>query len=510
MRSRPAPANWPTRAGGRGASAAGPDSIDDLWHAAINSRGKYFNADNPQQLAESIVSALADFTDQSGTGTAVGIAGAQFTATRRLRLQDQLRGRLVGRRQEIRARSRHRRAAGRRRRQPGQSRRCGPRRHTSMRRSLGTGWDTNRRIVTINDSTNAAVPFRIGELSAAQQTSLNAGWSVVTPTPMPTAQAVLDYLRGDKSNEGVGSTNFRVRCACPWRHRLLGRGGGRRAQPALRRCRQSGLSAIRNGPGAAHADGLRRRQRRHGARVQRFDRSRRRQGNLGVHSEGALQRRRSERHRTTRRIPHSSSGRSAIVAAGFRSSRTSSTSTPRRAPGTSISPTPTPARRRNTGNDWRTRAGRRAWARAGARSTRSTSRPPSRLPKPKRTIATSGRVLWEFTDDRISATSSTPRRWSRRTASAGSCWSRPGYNNPGGKGFLYVLNPKTGQQLAGQDGARRAIPAPTPIRAACPRSAPIRRAARTRTCCRPTAATSRATSGASTCPIRTNRTGKSN
>ncbi len=47
-------------------------------------RGKYFNAQNPQELAESIVSALADFTGQSGTGTAVGIAGAQFYGDQRV------------------------------------------------------------------------------------------------------------------------------------------------------------------------------------------------------------------------------------------------------------------------------------------------------------------------------------------------------------------------------------------------------------------------------------------
>ena len=72
-----------------------------------------------------------------------------------------------------------------------------------------TGWDTRRRIVTINTTTNAAVPFRLASLSAAQQTSLNAGWSSVASPP--TAQAVLNYLRGDKSNEGVGTTNFRTR-----------------------------------------------------------------------------------------------------------------------------------------------------------------------------------------------------------------------------------------------------------------------------------------------------------
>ena len=100
--------------------AGGPDSIDDLWHAAVNSRGKYFNAKNPQQLAESIVSALADFTDQSGTGTAVGIAGAQFSATKNFGYRTSYEAGLVGRRQEIRARPEHRRAARRHRRQSAQ------------------------------------------------------------------------------------------------------------------------------------------------------------------------------------------------------------------------------------------------------------------------------------------------------------------------------------------------------------------------------------------------------
>ncbi len=70
--------NWPLTST---ASPYGPESIDDLWHAAVNSRGKYFNAQNPRQLAESIVTALADFTDQNGTGAGVGIGGAQLSVT---------------------------------------------------------------------------------------------------------------------------------------------------------------------------------------------------------------------------------------------------------------------------------------------------------------------------------------------------------------------------------------------------------------------------------------------
>ncbi len=56
------------------------------------------------------------------------------------------------------------------------------------------------------------VPFRVAtDLSAAQQTSLNKGWIDAGVTPAPAAQDVLNFLRGDKSNEGVGTTSFRVR-----------------------------------------------------------------------------------------------------------------------------------------------------------------------------------------------------------------------------------------------------------------------------------------------------------
>ncbi len=85
---------------------------------------------------------------------------------------------------------------------------------------------------------------------------------------------MLNFLRGDKSNEGVGSTKLPGPRARPRRHRLLRRGARRRAQPAVRRRRQPGLQGIRVGARSdAHADGLRRRQRRHAARVRRFDAS---------------------------------------------------------------------------------------------------------------------------------------------------------------------------------------------------------------------------------------------
>ena len=198
----PQPINWPVATG-----AGGPESIDDLWHAALNTRGKFFNADNPKQLAESIVSALADFTDQSGTGTSVGIAGAQFTASKSYGYRASYEAGWWG---DVKKYALDPNTGA----LPvdGAGNPINPPLWSAATQldaqASGTGWDTNRRILTINDS-NAVVPFRELAISPAQLASLNAGWSVVTPTPTP--QDVLKYLRGDQSNEGIGSTNFRVR-----------------------------------------------------------------------------------------------------------------------------------------------------------------------------------------------------------------------------------------------------------------------------------------------------------
>jgi len=195
--------DWPQPTG-----SERPDSIDDLWHAALNSRGKYFNPSNPQQLAESIVSALADFTAQSGTGAAVGIAGAQLSATRKYGYKTSYESGWWGdvKKYELDPTTGALpvKTDGNPKNDPLWSAAS-----ALDAQVLGTGWDSNRRIVTINDASGAVVPFRLASLSPVQRASLNAGWSVVTPTP--SAQSVLDFLRGDKSNEGVGTTNFRTR-----------------------------------------------------------------------------------------------------------------------------------------------------------------------------------------------------------------------------------------------------------------------------------------------------------
>lgn len=45
-------------------------AIDDLWHAAVNSRGSYFSANNPTQLVNSLTATLNDLGARSGSAAA--------------------------------------------------------------------------------------------------------------------------------------------------------------------------------------------------------------------------------------------------------------------------------------------------------------------------------------------------------------------------------------------------------------------------------------------------------
>lgn len=60
----------------------------------------------------------------------------------------------------------------------------------------GTGWDTNRRMVTWNTATGAGVPFRWASISAAQQTALDTVYRTGSD-----GADFLNYIRGDTTYE---------------------------------------------------------------------------------------------------------------------------------------------------------------------------------------------------------------------------------------------------------------------------------------------------------------------
>jgi len=66
---------WPDPIGN-----SGDERIDDLWHAAVNGRGTYFSARDPESLVDGLVSALGTMESSSGSGAAAATSSLQPTA----------------------------------------------------------------------------------------------------------------------------------------------------------------------------------------------------------------------------------------------------------------------------------------------------------------------------------------------------------------------------------------------------------------------------------------------
>ncbi len=166
--------------------------IDDLFHAAYNSRGRYFNARDPAGLQSGLSSAFEHITRGRSTSASVAfnttklgtdsmLYQASFNPSKDwsgdlVSIGLALDGALTNQ-------------------------------VWSAAEKLDQMLPTTRRIVTLNDDSGTGVPFRtLAGLSSRQQNDLNMGPSGADAL----GQARLDYLRGDRSNEGTG-LNFRVR-----------------------------------------------------------------------------------------------------------------------------------------------------------------------------------------------------------------------------------------------------------------------------------------------------------
>ncbi|MCW8917796.1 MAG: PilC/PilY family type IV pilus protein [Gammaproteobacteria bacterium] len=55
-----------------------PPKIDDLWHAAYNSRGTYISADTPNAVVESLQAALSNITNRISSATSVSLNSSQL------------------------------------------------------------------------------------------------------------------------------------------------------------------------------------------------------------------------------------------------------------------------------------------------------------------------------------------------------------------------------------------------------------------------------------------------
>jgi type IV pilus assembly protein PilY1 len=168
------------------------DRIDDLWHAAINGRGKYFSARDPDALVSAFTQIIGQINAINGSAAGLGASGSTTSGGTAI-FQSAYdtgtwAGRLISRALDVNG-------------DP-----------VSVNWEAGTaGLNTqnynDRKILTYNPTNAAGAPFRWGNLTTAQQTALNTNSLNVADTY---GDERLDYLRGASTNEGAG-LGFRVR-----------------------------------------------------------------------------------------------------------------------------------------------------------------------------------------------------------------------------------------------------------------------------------------------------------
>jgi type IV pilus assembly protein PilY1 len=185
--------NWPIPASGA------VTAIDDLWHAAVNGRGKYYTATNAKTLADSLFSAFAEIVARRGSVAAAVSSNPNLSAGSDFVLASAFNsggwyGDLYAKQIDIQA---------------------GTLKADMLWQQTLDGMDyTQRTILTYDDVKQTLAPFA----------SYVKGNAALLTTYFNSDAALVDYLVGDASNEGVigSSKPFRPRVDAQGVRRLLG------------------------------------------------------------------------------------------------------------------------------------------------------------------------------------------------------------------------------------------------------------------------------------------------
>ena len=181
---------WPAVA------ANGKSTGDDLVHAAMNSRGRYYSATNPAELAANLASALAEAGDNPGDVASVAADAPQVRAGGKVYQAtfspSRWYGRLYAFNQSL--------STGLVNNTPTDSTTTNPDQVWEASNKMPT--HTNRSIFTSSGTAGTGAEFtwaNTGGLTAAQKTALGGD------------SKILDYLRGDPSNEVANGGALRDR-----------------------------------------------------------------------------------------------------------------------------------------------------------------------------------------------------------------------------------------------------------------------------------------------------------
>mgnify|MGYP001816830657 CR=1 FL=1 len=177
---------WPT------AAVGGEDvhHVDDLWHAAINSRGRYFNAKDPEELLGGFKEVLDAIDDRIGSSSAVATTSSQYQAGTNLfqAIYDPSTwaGNLLAK--DVISLAVQWSAADK------------------IADQIDGSVTKPRQIVTFDPSNNGGgVPFQWDDLTNTQKLALQDGDNATV------GEARLDYLRGVTSGELKNGGSFRNR-----------------------------------------------------------------------------------------------------------------------------------------------------------------------------------------------------------------------------------------------------------------------------------------------------------
>ncbi len=165
----------------------GGDHVDDLWHAAINSRGRYFSARSPEQLITGFEQVIHAIVERKGSASAVATTSSRYEVGTNLfqAIYDpnDWSGELLAK--DVVSGTTIWSAAA------------------QLKQLINNG---NPRTIITFDGSNG-IPFQWSDLTATQKAALNT----LNGTNDGLGQDRLEWLRGDNSNEQQNGGSLRNR-----------------------------------------------------------------------------------------------------------------------------------------------------------------------------------------------------------------------------------------------------------------------------------------------------------
>jgi len=206
---RTGPLQWPYP---RNNDAAG---VDDSWHGALASRGKYFGASDPNQVSEALSEILSSIVQRKGSNTAVavstGIIGLDTAAYQTQFDSTDWSGSVIARPITVNATT-GRPEIG----DPIWDAGCvltgGDCATTSDTGLPTTDWDSGRQILTSRVASGSdGAPFRAGKLASEQLDALSDDPETAVVDNDGLGADRLEYLRGKRDLEASSGGTFRNR-----------------------------------------------------------------------------------------------------------------------------------------------------------------------------------------------------------------------------------------------------------------------------------------------------------